>query len=751
MKKSLIITYCLVLYVCYAQVTNWGYNLNNTRYSESGIINSNNIKQLGIKWALITQGDIMTTPTIMNHNNYSMVFVPDSSGNIYAVNQRTGTVIWKEKISSFTGKKQSWSRSSPAYYEGKIYIGDQKSANMICLNATDGRKIWMTELDNHSEAQITMSPTLYNNIVFVGTAASEEGAANRIPGYKCCTFQGRMFALSADNGTILWSVRTLPDNKGDHKGYSGNSLWGSAAPIDPQRDAVYVATGGNFNTPDSYKSCLKNTSIIDKLSCEPANYVNSIMSISISNGSILWSRNLGGPDMWTTKCQSGHDDDLCIKGFDLDHDFAQAPMLFNIKGRDVVGAGQKSGFFHTLDRDSGKIIWSKRTGPGNSGGGCGHGSAMDDERIYIGNSNAGKNWERFKNGFMCKGGFWVAISKETGNIVWQQCDPISDPEYIPDEPIPAIPKQKTLRSYAFATGALSVTSSGVVFAGSFDPRGAAYGFDAKTGVILWKKYLGSSIGSGAAISDDMVVWGIGWRQWGKGTAGNKLFGFKIMVNQSTSTYLKPTTQNHEVTHIAPTKPVVPHIPHHTLLHTPLHPSDKLKATNRPTLPSTTKPVTAHTAIPFNEDEEPEIQEPNSYSEDEDYGDEDINYRSDSNDIVCGVCPSGHRQWSEIGYTAPTNGDRCQCIKSRIICTSCPVGYIPWYNDSNALEPSNGDDCQCVISKVKQCPTCPVGFKIWYDLGWIRPNNGDQCQCVALTKRRSLHKFNKLKRLMKVYL
>ncbi len=40
-------------------------------------------------------------------------------------------------------------------------------------------------------------------------------------------------------------------------------------------------------------------------------------------------------------------------------------MLWRAGNKDFVGAGQKSGFFLALDRDTGSLEWASSAGPGN--------------------------------------------------------------------------------------------------------------------------------------------------------------------------------------------------------------------------------------------------------------------------------------------------------------------------------------------------------------------------------------------------
>ena len=66
--------------------------------------------------------------------------------------------------------------------------------------------------------------------ILIGIASDEEYRAKRIPGYVCCSFMGAFMKVSI-SGTILWKMRTVPNNGGVASAYSGAGIWGSAPAI----------------------------------------------------------------------------------------------------------------------------------------------------------------------------------------------------------------------------------------------------------------------------------------------------------------------------------------------------------------------------------------------------------------------------------------------------------------------------------------------------------------------------------------
>ena len=87
--------------------------------------------------------------------------------------------------------------------------------------------------------------------------------------------------------------------------------------------------------------------------------------------------------------------------------------------RRVVGIGQKSGVYWTLDAATGQLLWSRLVGPGSDPGGIQWGTAVDGHRIYaaIGH-NTGQPYA-LPSGEVITGGSWAALDTRTGRILWR--------------------------------------------------------------------------------------------------------------------------------------------------------------------------------------------------------------------------------------------------------------------------------------------------------------------------------------------
>jgi polyvinyl alcohol dehydrogenase (cytochrome) len=468
------IAYLLALVI--ADIPMGGYNIQNTRMSPDATISASNINNIALKWQVNVDRGVSATGTTATVNGKRLVFFPDWAGNVYAVNLATGDVVWKVSVTWYTGSYSSISRTSIAIYDGKLILGDQAACNLLALDASNGNLIWVKSLDDHPMCFITQSPTIGSDgTIYVGLASSEESWNRLNVNYQCCSFRGSMVAVTI-SGDVKWKFYTVPE------GFSGGGVWGSSASLDVTRNAVYFASGNNYQVSSDALTCLGDATISDKSTCFPAtNMINSIIAVTMDTGTLIWSKSFGGIDIWTQACVDNGN-----IGCGQDIDFAQGPMLSTIGSQDVIIAGQKSGWVWCVNRDTGATIWSQPVTPQGVVG-MRWGSTTDGTRVYVASANDGST-VLWVNGQSCNTGVWTALNIQNGNIVWQVCDP----------------------SGGQARGALSVNAAGVLFTGS--TSGTIFAFDAATGGQLWTKQLDNTVISGPSLTDGLLLWGQGFRE-----------------------------------------------------------------------------------------------------------------------------------------------------------------------------------------------------------------------------------------------
>ena len=299
------------------------------------------------------------------------------------------------------------------------------------------------------------------------------------------------------------------------EGYSGNGVWGSTGAIDPKLKTLYVTTGNNYSLPQAVIDCVNVNGTENGLACmDAANYFDAIVALDIQTGAIRWVTRALPYDNWNVNCIEGIGAvGECPDPAGPDYDFGQGPALFSAKiggkTRDLLGAGQKSGKYWTLDRKTGEVIWFTQVGPGGTMGGLQWGSAVDDDRIYVAVNNSGGTSWTLTNGATTTKGAWSALDKTTGQILWQT-----------ETPGFALP------GLGSAIGAVTI-ANGVAYACTF--AGTRVAMDARDGSILWSDPpTGELCGAGAAVSRGTVFWGNGCGQIAfQGTANGTLTAYGV--------------------------------------------------------------------------------------------------------------------------------------------------------------------------------------------------------------------------------
>jgi len=150
---------------------NHGGDLLNRRYAwKEQKISPETAPKLRLKWRFYTGGDLTATPAIFNRT----VYFPSWNGNIYAVNEADGSLLWKQNVGEITGlngtgfvANVSVSRTTPTVVVDAdlLITGIYGPAVVIALRRTTGELLWMTRLDQHPAALITNSGTYYKGLL----------------------------------------------------------------------------------------------------------------------------------------------------------------------------------------------------------------------------------------------------------------------------------------------------------------------------------------------------------------------------------------------------------------------------------------------------------------------------------------------------------------------------------------------------------------------------------------------------------
>ncbi len=504
----------------YASPTDWlsaGNGLTDNHFQPFEFaLGRTTVPYLGLKWTFTADGDVEGTPTVSGGS----VYFADRGGSVWRVDAATGKTIWKASLPSITGSSASFARVSPAIGDGVIIVGDNTSGTVIALSQATGKKVWSTVLATDVGAIITSSPVVAGGRVYLGVASEQETLADFIPGF-VVTLRGSIASLDEKTGKIVWQSYMVPPS------YTGGAVWSSNLAIDAGRNALYAVTGNNYSVPSSVAACqtAAGTDPVALDKCLPStDHLDSIVSLNLATGAVIWGDRFTHADTYTVSCRKPPPvppQTPCPSPSGPDTDFGSAPNLFTIKvngvSTDVVGAGQKTGTFWTVNRDTGAIIWGTQVGPGGEFGGIEWGTATDGNRIYVALGNTEYVETTLITGQKTNGGFWSALDPTTGKILWETPTTSLAPK--PAQAGSLVPPAGAL---AAANGSVSV-ANGVMY--GEDTAGNLDAFDAATGKVLFDYPSGGAGIAAPAISNGTLYWASGY--YLTGATSNKVYAFSL--------------------------------------------------------------------------------------------------------------------------------------------------------------------------------------------------------------------------------
>jgi PQQ-dependent dehydrogenase (methanol/ethanol family) len=470
--------------------TNGDYN--QQRFYPANQINRGNVKNLHVAWIFQTdvRESMETSPIVVN----GVMYVTTSFDHVYALNAQTGEQLWhyKYNMGPITTYCCGPNNRGVAVYQDKVYLATLDS-KLVALDAKTGNPVWTSNIADptlgYSE---TMAPTAVNGKILIGTNGGEYG------------IRGFVKAFDANNGNLLWTFSTIPDNSvgvwatkdatgrdlhrdiaaekdalaknGDPSKTLGGGVWQNPS-VDLAANRIYFVVGNP--SPDLDGSLRPGDNL----------YTDSLVSVDLNTGKLVCAFQYIPHDLW-------------------DLDATSPTVLVNVKDKSgntipgVIQAG-KTGHIYVNDRKDCSLIrfsdamvpqenmWTLPTAegarmlPGANGGvewsplatdpaaGLAYAINLHQPMTYQVTSSPypqGKLW--LGGAFKVipgetQAGNVTAVDFNTGKIKWQ----VKTPQ-------PMI-------------GGILATAGGVVFTG--EANGWFKAYDALKGSLLWKFQAGAGV------------------------------------------------------------------------------------------------------------------------------------------------------------------------------------------------------------------------------------------------------------------
>lgn len=317
-----------------------------TRFHPSKQINAGNVKKLQPVFTFQTEvrESMETAPIVVD----GIMYMTTSYNHVYALDAVTGQEFWhyKHKMGPITTFCCGPNNRGVAIEGGKLFMGTL-DAKLVSLDAKTGKILWETEIaDPEKGYSETMSPTVVDGKVLIGTNGGEYGIRGFVKAYDSAT------------GKLLWTFYTIPE-KGHEGVWAENDATGRnmkrdipAEKAQFARDSSFYQTlgGGVWMNP---AVDLKTRTIFfvvgnpspDLYGAErPGDnlYTDSMVAVDLDTGAYKWHSQYIAHDVW-------------------DLDAVSPPILMDVKDKSgkmipAVIHGGKTGHIYVHDRADGKLI-----------------------------------------------------------------------------------------------------------------------------------------------------------------------------------------------------------------------------------------------------------------------------------------------------------------------------------------------------------------------------------------------------------
>ena len=361
----------------------WGFNSGNSHYIDPSqtSITRQNVGRLSLKWTFAFPDALRarSRPTIAA----GALFVGSHNGQVYALDQDTACVRWVFSASAEVRNGlviTPWEAGDETA-EPLIFFGDL-IGYIYAVNAKTGELVWRDRPDAHPSSTITGAANLFDGVLYVPVSSLEVIPAYDSD-YECCTFRGSVVAYNAQTGSKLWQAFTTDEpelngvtaNGTSRMSPSGAPVWNSPT-VDQHRRQIVFGTGENYSSPATGTS-------------------DAIMALDMNTGAVNWVYQATADDAWNTACVKGGNSahpsaaaeasgPNCPVENGPDVDFGAGAILATTKsGKDLILAGQKSGDVHAINPATGKLIWKTKVGRGSLLGGINFGMAVANDMVFV--------------------------------------------------------------------------------------------------------------------------------------------------------------------------------------------------------------------------------------------------------------------------------------------------------------------------------------------------------------------------------
>jgi quinohemoprotein ethanol dehydrogenase len=320
-------------------------NNNENAYSPLVQIDTTNVRKVSLVWHLDLPDEEMLQATPLEV--HGVLYFTGSHATVYAVDAVTGNLRWTYDPQTWKHNPAKLRMVLPAnrgvgYADGRVFVGTL-DGRLIALDAKSGKLLWSVETTSPQSLQfITGAPRTFKGKVIIGNGGADFGA------------RGYVTAYDAASGHQVWRFYVVPgspeENRGDPAMERAAATWNG--------EYWKTGTGGGPWDSITFDSELNriyvgtgNAAPYDPEARSPGGgdnlYTASIVALDADTGAYMWHYQVNPRDAWD---------------YDSSEQMTLADLVIDGRERKVLMQAPKNGFFYVLDRQTGKVISAAKVG-----------------------------------------------------------------------------------------------------------------------------------------------------------------------------------------------------------------------------------------------------------------------------------------------------------------------------------------------------------------------------------------------------